>query len=205
MGAYSKPCRVTSKEVAERLCSSQQSAARWLAELSKGGFIDRTTDPQGQIVQLTSKGTQVLHSLYQDLDKIFGTPFRKVGLSGKVVSGLGEGSYYMGQEGYQSQFKKKLGFKPYPATLDVKLNGESFKIKEMLQGARGIHVGGFTTEERSFGDVKCFRAKVGGKKAALVFPVRTHLEDVVEVISPHRLREELDLEEGDEIVVEVEV
>lgn len=201
MGAYPGPCRVTSKEIAKRVDSSQQSAARWLAELSKDGLIERTTDAQGQTVKLTSEGSRILRSIYHDLEKVFGVPPRKAEISGKVVSGLGEGSYYMSQEGYQKQFKEKLGFEPYPATIDVELNGESLEAKEMLQSMKGIHIEGFTTPERTFGSVKCFRAEVVGKEAALLLPSRTHYEEVVEVVSP----KELDLEEGDRIKVEVEL
>jgi riboflavin kinase len=42
-------------------------------------------------------------------------------LRGRVVSGLGEGQHYISRQGYLKQFREKLGFEPFPGTLNIKL------------------------------------------------------------------------------------
>ena len=44
----------------------------------------------------------------------------------KIVSGMGEGAYYMSLKGYRNQFIEKLGYEPYPGTLNVKLVDQIF-------------------------------------------------------------------------------
>ncbi|KXA88955.1 hypothetical protein AKJ61_03900 [candidate division MSBL1 archaeon SCGC-AAA259B11] len=63
-----------------------------------------------------------------------------------------------------------------------------------------------STKERSFGRVKCFPSKINGEEAAVVLPFRTHHEeDILEIISPLKIRDRFDLEDGDELEIEVEI
>lgn len=205
VGAHAVPCRLTSAELARRLGTSQQTAARWLVELEREGLIKREPGPRGQSVQLASTGLAAIRSIYHDLDAIFRAKPRALKLVGRVVSGLGEGSYYIRQEGYRRQFKRALGFDPYPGTLDLKLDKESLELREMLQDMPGKRIEGFTTPERTFGPVKCFNAKLRGATVAIVLPFRTHLTDVIEVIASKNLRKRLGLADGDRVKLEVKV
>lgn len=205
-GAHEGACEATSEELAERIGGSQQTIDRWLAELSEAGFIRRKVNPRGQIVSLTAEGTQFLYSTWLDLEKVCGSPPESLKITGYVISGLGEGSYYMNQEKYKKQFKKKLGFNPYPGTLDLKLNEKSLRFKKRLQSSQGEEIEGFSTPERSFGGAKCFPAEVRGAEAGIVLPDRAiHEENVVEIIAPVKLRDKFDLENDDEVNVEVKI
>ena len=48
---------------------------------------------------------------------------------------MGEGSYYMSLKGYKKQFKEKLGYEPFPGTLNLKLEDKIYmdKKKEMIK------------------------------------------------------------------------
>jgi riboflavin kinase len=197
--------RLTSAELARRLATSQQTAARWLVELEREGLIKREAGPRGQSVRLTSTGLAIIRSVYHDLDAIFRARARVLKLVGRVTSGIGEGSYYVCQEGYRRQFKRVLGFDPYPGTLDLKLDEESLELKGVLQSMPGKHIEGFITPERTFGPVKCFSAKLRGVKVAIVIPSRTHLTDAIELIAPKNLRKKLGLKDGDRVKLEVRV
>lgn len=206
LGADSEEIEVSSNKIADEVNCSQQTAARWLSKLSENGLIEQETGPQGQIIRLTPKGLDWLDSIYEKFHKALGGLREEYELTGRVTSGFGEGKYYVKQEKYQKQFKEKLDFEPYPGTLDLKLDKKSVKLKEKLQNFQGIRVKGFDTDERSFGEVRCFSAKVMGEKAAVVLPTRTHHEEsVVEIISSVKIREKYELEDGDEIKVEVKV
>jgi riboflavin kinase len=152
---------------------------------------------------LTRKGLTTLRSVYQDLAAVFADHPESFELKGKVVSGLGEGKYYVGQEGYRRQFERKLGFVPYTGTLDVELDRESVRVRETLQALPGIGIEGFRTSERTFGPVKCFEAKLRGRKVGAALPSRTHRPDVVELVAPINLRKKLKLSNGSAVKIEV--
>jgi len=122
---------------------------------------------------------------------------------------LGEGEYYTTLEGYKRQFEAKLGFTPFPGTLNLRLNSQGIAAREILDVRKGIEIEGFESEKRTFGGGKCFPCKIicdraAGIKSAVIIPDRTHYpEDVLEIISPVYLRCELQLRDGDEISARV--
>ena len=199
------PRTFTTVELARKLGVSQPTVARRLAELQRSGLISRSPGPKGQRIQLTPAGLAALRSLHQELSSILNGKPRILELTGRVVSGYGEGSYYMSQKGYRRQFKRELGFDPYPGTLDVKLDVHSLELRSLLLELPGKQIEGFRAPERTFGSVKCFPATLQGIRAAVVFPARSHHTDVIEVIAPKNLRRSLKLEDGDVVKIEVSV
>src|SRR5271157_4064760 len=116
-------------------------------------------------------------------------------LKGKIVTGLGEGQYYISREGYRKQFNLKLGFDPSPGTLNLKL-AEPFPQAE----ADSIKVEGFVDENGTFGGCKCYRVMIGDIKGAIVRPERSsYPPNLIEVIAPVHLRKALNLKDGDEL------
>lgn len=202
-GAHVAPHKFTTEGLARRLGISQPTATRKLAALQERGLITRELGSRGQTIRLTSTGLATLRSVHKELDMILGKKPRVLELVGEVVSGVGEGSYYMGQQGYRQQFKKEIGFDPYPGTLDVKLNKASLELRATLMELPGRQIGGFSIPKRTFGPVKCFPAMLKGTKAAVVLPSRSHYSDVIELIAPKNLRRSLKLEDGDVVKVEV--
>ena len=126
-------------------------------------------------------------------------------LKGIVVSGSGEGKYFLSLEGYRRQIKEKLGFDPYPGTLNVLLDDESAERKVLLALRKPIMIEGFTENGRRYGEVLAFPARVGKVwPSALIIPTRTHHPpSIAEIIAPVNLRKELNLENGDEVVIKV--
>ena len=124
-------------------------------------------------------------------------------LTGKVVSGIGEGRYYTEQDGYIEQFKEKLGFIPYPGTLNVEIEYVEKNKLRLLKNHKAITIQEFKTKNRSFGEVSCFKAEIDGAPGIIVLPLRSHYSNILEFISPDLLREKLALKDGDivEIVI----
>ncbi len=203
MGATRKVLKISSKELAEKIGQSLQTAARKLKELEEEGLIERTLTKDGQFIVITDKGKEILYKEYLDYKRIFEED-REVIIRGKIFSGLGEGRYYVSLEGYKRQFEEKLGFTPYPGTLNIKIPREQMFFRNRLDEEEGILIKGFKTEERTFGDVKAFRCKINGIEGAIVIPQRTHYpKNVLEVIAPVKLRDVLRLKDGDWVEVEV--
>jgi riboflavin kinase len=116
-------------------------------------------------------------------------------MRGKVASGLGLGQYFLTREGYSRQFVEKLGFVPFPGTLNVQLE-EPFPAE-----LPAIRIEGFAEEGKSFGECKCYRIKLNGIEAAVVRPEKSRYPlELIEVIAPVKLRA-LGLEDGDPVEV----
>jgi len=207
LGAASKEIEITTLGLAERLGCSQQTASRHLIVLDKEGFITREVTKRGCIVRLTEQGIEALREVYAVLKKVLERALPSfLILRGVVFTGLGEGAYYVSREGYMRQFIEKLGFRPYPGTLNLRLvDEESLRARRELDFYPGIEIKGFTAEGRTFGAGKCFRAVVNDEvEAALVMAYRTHYgPSVIELISPVCLRDKLGLKDGDIVKVRV--
>jgi len=203
MNATRKVIKISSKEFADKIEQSLQTAARKLKELEENGLIERTINKDGQFIVITEKGRKMLYKEYLDLKRIF-EGVEKVCIRGKIVSGIGEGKYYVGLEGYKRQFVEKLGFLPFLGTLNIKIPKEQMYFRRLLDEEEGILIEGFKTADRTFGDVKAFKCRIDGVEGALIFPQRTHYnKEIIEVIAPVNLRERLGLKDGDEVEVEV--
>lgn len=204
--ACHKTANVSSSELAKGLKVSQQTASRRIKELESEGYIVREIRPRGQRIRMTPKATEVLRRLHVDLEKVLkGLDSFVCNVTGEIVSGMGEGRYYMELPGYRSQFIEILGFRPYPGTLNLKLKTEEdIRARQILRDLEGIEIEGFTSGERTFGPVKCFMAKIDGVEGAVVMPMRTHHGfNTLEVIAPENIRERLGLNEGDTVTVKV--
>ncbi|MEM3071961.1 MAG: DUF120 domain-containing protein [Candidatus Bathyarchaeia archaeon] len=200
---------VTTYFIAEKLGSSQQTASKRLIELEKLGMINRFKSGEGESITVSSEGLKELNFLFMSLKRIFEPRVEELVFTGKVFTGFGEGAYYVSKNGYLNQFVEKLGFRPYPGTLNVKLGEEGgkgvVKSRELLKALKPIVLQGFESDGRSFGPVRCFKATVNGLgKCAVIEAHRTHYgNDVIEVISPFNLRRRLGVKDGDEVEVRV--
>ncbi|MEF8879086.1 MAG: DUF120 domain-containing protein [Candidatus Thermoplasmatota archaeon] len=198
LGGFVNKIEVSSKELASQIKVSQQTASRYILELDELGLISREIGVKKQLIEVTDKGRSVLEREYLDYKKIF--EFReKLFFTGKVISGFGEGSYYTGQNGYIDQFEQKLGFEPFPGTLNVEIKPVERNKLRLLKSYDGIIIESFETEDRTFGEVFCFKAEIEGVEGAIVLPARGHYSNVLEFVSPHCLREKLGLEDEDQV------
>jgi riboflavin kinase len=83
------------------------------------------------------------------------------------------------QEGYNHQFAGKLGFVPFPATLNVLLE-ETFPAE-----VTEIEIESFTEDDRTFGACRCRRILLSGIAAAAIRPERSlYPPKLIEVIAP---------------------
>ena len=202
LGAHNKPVGLTSIEFASYIDGSPQTAARKLKSLADDMLISRQILPDGQLISITESGLSVLRKELNDYQEIFSSNGSIRLLSGRVVTGLGEGQYYISLDGYRSQFMKKLGFDPYPGTLNIRLDDKSIDLRKKISSK--IKITGFTDQNRTFGSGSCFNIKIRDVTGAVITPERTHYpEDIIEVIAPVNLREYLNVKDGSTIEVEV--
>jgi len=204
LGAGSHPARVSSVELAREIESSQQSASRHTKILEDQGFIRRKVDPDGSLIFLTEKGLAELHVVLVDLQwHLEGKEKQAVELEGVVSSGLYEGAYYISKDGYRLQIIDKLGFDPYPGTLNVTVTGENLEKKRHVERGPGVRIEGFSDGERSFGACTCYPLVLNDEVegALLVADRSIHEPEVLEIVSPHYIRKRLELSDGDKVRV----
>lgn len=200
LGAMQNKIEISSHELAKQLQTSQQTASRYLMDLDNQNMIIRELGIKKQIIQITETGSEVLEKELMQYKQIFDFP-EKVFFQGRVVSGMGEGKYYTEQSGYVTQFNTKLGFIPFPGTLNIEIDSVQKNKLRILKNSGGIVIDEFTTENRTFGGVMCFHATIQEVPAAIVLPRRSHYSHIIEVISPHKLREKLVLKDNDAVQI----
>lgn len=121
-------------------------------------------------------------------------------IDGEVTTGLGKAAYFLSQDFYVNEFKKNLGFIPYPGTLNVIISDEYLdEINKIKDGCENL-----IKPDEGFGAVKYIEAILNDKiKGAIVFPAKTtHEENYLEFIAEKKLREELNLKDSDIVSLE---
>jgi riboflavin kinase len=209
-GARHNFVEITTTELGVQIGRSQQAASKHLLELETSGYLERVKRGQKFAVRITDKGYNEIQNLYSSFRTALESSPSTINFEGNVVSGMGEGAYYMSLEGYRKQFKEKLGYVPFPGTLNVRL------VDQLYMNARrdlGMHppsafIDGFSDGTRTYGWVKCYRATINDnmaiKQAAVLVLERTHYDDaMLEVIAPVQIKQTSGMKNGDRIKVQV--
>jgi riboflavin kinase len=121
-------------------------------------------------------------------------------IDGKVTTGLGKAAFFLSQEFYTKEFDKNLGFIPFPGTLNVIVSEEYLdEINEIKDSCENL-----IKPDEGFGAVKYIEAKLNDKiDGAIVFPAKTtHDENYLEFIAEDKLRDKLNLNDGDVVFIE---
>ncbi|MFW9962989.1 MAG: DUF120 domain-containing protein [Candidatus Sifarchaeia archaeon] len=203
-GAIHGKTTITTGELGEILNVSQQTASRRITQCVGQGYLSRIHTAEGMLLQITNKGRDELLYVLSNLEIAFAPPEDEIVIEGSVVTGLGEGAYYV--EVYSSKLKAALGFKPHLGTLNVKIaDDDSRKAIGRMKNTPPLVVSGFTHKGRTFGDVICYRVKVNRKiEAAVVIAQRTHhSEEILEVVAPINIRDALGLVDDDKVTLTV--
>ena len=207
-GAKYNYVTITTSSLGKNIHKSQQAASKHLLELEENKFITRIINGRNLSVKITSKGFSEMVKLSSVLQKSLDSSPSHIDLRGTLVSGMGEGAYYMGLKGYTKQFQSKIGYIPFPGTLNVrldqKIHQESIKQFETLNG---IKIKSFSDGKRTYGWVKCFSAKLNNSiNCQLIILERTHHDDsVIELISKVCLRKNAKLKDGSKISIKIEI
>ena len=122
-------------------------------------------------------------------------------ITGTVTTGLGKAAYFLGQDFYKLQFKEKLGFIPFPGTLNLIVDEEKLEdIQLMKDSCKNI-----IRPDEGFGAVRYIKAHLNGDiEGAIVFPDKTtHEENYLEFISECKLRDKYGFKDGDELILSI--
>lgn len=207
-GARHNFVEVTTSDLGKNIGRSQQAASKHLLDLETAGYVERARRGQKIAVRVTDKGYTEIQSLFASLKSALESAPAAIDFEGNVVSGMGEGAYYMSLDGYKKQFKEKLGYEPYPGTLNIRLTDQLFMTARRELGRYpSIFLEGFSDGARTYGWVKCYKATINGAvDAAVLVLERTHYDDsMLEVIAPMSIKDAAGIKNGDRIKVQVQV
>jgi riboflavin kinase, archaea type len=204
LGAGRTFANVSSKDLGDSIGLSQQAASLRLIELERAGLVERAHQGRGLAVRLTDDGLKAAEAFLAEAGAALQRNRGELHFRGTLFTGFNEGGYYISLKGYARSFSRALGFEPFPGTLNLRLANEAMiEQRRRLDLLKGKEVLGFSDGRRTYGPVKCFRAKIAGKYPGAALAIeRTHYDDsVLEVIAPINLRRTLGLKDGDECSV----
>ena len=207
-GALEGRTTITCSKLAGELDASNQTASRRLQRLEDADYLSRELTGDGQRVTVTGDGKRALQREYADYRRLF-EGNADVTLRGTVTSGMGEGKHYISLPGYMRQFRDRLGYEPFPGTLNVDLDEESVRTRARMDALDPIDIDGWADDERTYGPAFCWPAAIeaGDERYGqvhVIAPERTHHgADQLELIAPEKLREALPIEDDDEVSIDV--
>ena len=124
-------------------------------------------------------------------------------IAGKIVGGVKQGAFFTQLEWFQEQCMDKLGFKPYPGTLNLEISGEYLPIVESLNREEGIEL---ISPDPKFCNAKAFSVSLGEIRGAIIMPdekVRVHAKNIIEIVAPLKIKSSLQVGDGDLISVAI--
>ena len=223
IGGRNNYLEITSGQMSRIINRSQQTASKVLIDLERENLIERIKNNKKFGIKLTEEGFEALNEIYEMLKKSMDNSNNKLILfKGKIVTGMGEGAYYMSLDGYKKQFHEKLGYEPYPGTLNVKLEDKHYMTSRRdLINHPSIHIEGFKNSDRTFGWVKCYAAtiiqdsivsnnlnldvaEIKERDVHVLLLERTHHDNsLIEVIGPQSIKEISKLKNGDNVIISI--
>ena len=121
---------------------------------------------------------------------------------GTVFSGQGRGKKFVELPWFKRQVEEKLGFSPYPGTLNLFLTGKNVENRRLLDVSGGLTV----KPQTGYYSGIMFRARINGLNCGVVIPIMPNYpNDVLEVIAAVYLREELKVVDGSLVTAIVNV
>jgi CTP-dependent riboflavin kinase len=117
-------------------------------------------------------------------------------IKGKIVSGAGQGVYFTQIDWVLQQCDAKLGFKPFPGTLNLEVAPDDLAVIASLDEKKGIEL---ISPDPDFCNAKAFPVRLGKIDAAIIRPeekVRIHAESIIEVIAPLNIKAALNVKDG---------
>lgn len=125
---------------------------------------------------------------------------KRIELKGLVFSGEGSGKKFFDLPWVNQQISEKLDFIPYSGTLNLRLNEKSLKWKKLLEKTPTEKI----IPVKGYFNGALFKAFIGILECAIVVPlIPDYPEDLLEVIASVNLRKALELEDGCEVKVTV--
>ena len=118
-------------------------------------------------------------------------------IAGQIVSGAKQGAFFTQLDWVREQCLIKLGFAPWPGTLNLEISMDHVAVIEELKVTEGLEL---VSPDSNYCSGHVFPVSIEGLSAAIVLPaedVRVHAKNIIEIISPEMLKSALKVIDGD--------
>jgi riboflavin kinase len=209
-GALHRETKMSIPSLAAELDISIKTMRKRLEDLDQAGLISQRSGSAHPQILITDQGRSALRNEYEELQSLCERK-NEIELEGVVADGIGEGSYFVSLDGYQEQFVEKIGYEPFPGTLNIELEPESIQLNSRLERADSILIESWTNEKnQTFGPVYCHPGilRTEGSEyepVHIIKPEHSRYDnDIAEIIAPDKLRDALELETGHQVTISVD-
>jgi riboflavin kinase len=114
---------------------------------------------------------------------------------------LGKGAVFMSIDYYKDAVKEKLSFDPYPGTLNLKVDEKQI---ELLKKSTLIRINSNKTDNKTLHGASCYKARINNINGSIIIPdINKHEKDIIEFIAPANLKSELNIKDGDKVIIEL--
>lgn len=123
-------------------------------------------------------------------------------ITGRVVTGLGQGAQLTQLDWARQQFIDKLGIDPFPGTLNVMVDASDANTWQRWKAAPGVEI---VPPNADWCSARAYPIRVAGRvNGAIIFPeVNGYAPTQIEIIANVSLRETLQLNDGDALALEL--
>jgi len=124
-------------------------------------------------------------------------------LKGRIVSGAKKAAFFTQLDWVLEQCSEKLGFKPFPGTLNIEILPESLLDVESIQEEKGIEL---VPSDSAFCTAQVLPVLIEEIDAAIIIPaekVRVHGKNIIEAIAPMSLKDALNIDDGDTVTLTI--
>jgi CTP-dependent riboflavin kinase len=125
----------------------------------------------------------------------------KLTVSGKIVRGDGKATFFTQLDWVQKQCREKLGFKPFPGTLNLAVDEKKAPLIAAFCQKYGLTL---EPPDEAFCTGHVYPVSIMGVTGAIFAPaddVRVHADNIIELVAPTSLKDALDVDNGDEIML----
>jgi len=125
-------------------------------------------------------------------------------ITGKIVGGAKQGAFFTQLDWVREQCLEKLGFAPWPGTLNLELPMDHVAVIEELTVTEGLEL---VSPDSNYCSGHVFPVSIEGLSAAIVLPtedVRVHAKNIIEIISPEMLKDALGVNDGDCVILTID-
>lgn len=205
-GAKDNFVNFTSTDIGIEINKSQQAASKIILDLQELKYVERVKKGHSYLIRVTEEGLESVKKMSDFLNMALYSLPENINFNGVLVSGMGEGKYYMSLDGYRKQFLRRIGYIPFPGTLNIKLiDSLSLENRAKIESFRYQLIDGFHDSERTYGWVKCYPVIINGNnniRSDLLILERTHHDkNMLEIISPVNIKKVLRLKNGNNVKV----
>lgn len=128
---------------------------------------------------------------------------KKLTITGRIISGAKHGAFFTRLDWVREQCLEKLGFVPWPGTLNLEIQMDHVTVVEEMRLKKGIEL---ISPDDNFCSGTVFPVSIGGVQGAVVIPaddVRVHEKNVIEIIAPQCLKQTIGVKNGDPVTLTI--